>query len=302
MIFIRDFVIGLRSFWKAFLFIRKHKLYWYALIPALLMLGIYQLGTTIRTHHFVSNVKTMNGIVWYLIKLLAEISIAMLLMQFTKYLVVTLLSPLLAYLSQKTENIITGNHYPFNRQQFWIDIKRGVKLAIRNMMWQYFFFLVILFFCNLFWEKPQDSVLFYITYLIGFYYYGFSFLDYVNERRRLTMDESILFMRKHRGLTMAIGLGFSLLILVPVNLSALYDWHLLTTAPIEVISQFFVHFFLWFCASFAPILASIAATMAMHDVVDLSANQFFPTSSPTVKNESTSDFATDNLEKQHDFE
>lgn len=301
MIFIRDFIIGLRSFWKAILFIREHKLYWYALLPALLMLGIYQLGEIIRTHHFVSNVKTMNGIVWYLIKLLAEISIAMLLMQFTKYLVVTLLSPLLAYLSQKTENIITGNHYPFNLQQFWIDIKRGVKLAIRNMIWQYFFFLVILFFCNLFWEKPQDSVLFYITYLIGFYYYGFSFLDYVNERRRLTMDESILFMRKHRGLTMAIGLGFSMLILVPVNLRALYDWHKITTAPIEVVSQFLVHFFLWICASIAPILTSIAATLAMHEVVDLSANQFLKDVKSTDKIESPTKFSSDNLEKPSDF-
>lgn len=266
------------------------------------MLGIYQLGATIRTHHFVSDVKTMNGIVWYLIKLLAEISIAMLLMQFTKYLVVTLMSPLLAFLSQKTENIITGNQYPFNRHQFWIDIKRGVKLAIRNMIWQYFFFLIILFICNLFWDKPQDSILFYITYLIGFYYYGFSFLDYVNERRRLTMDESILFMRKHRGLTISVGLGFSMLILVPVNLSALYDWHKISTAPIEVVSQFTVHFFLWFCASIAPILTSIAATLAMNDVVDLSANHFFSTSNEFQKNETMVDFKSDNLEKPLDYE
>lgn len=274
MTFIRDFVLGIRAYWKAFLFIRERKLYWYALIPAFLMLGIYQSGAWLQQHRFESDTRTMNGIVWYLIQLMLEISIALLLMQFAKYLVVTLLSPLLAYLSQKTETIITGNRYPFNMHQFWLDTKRGLKIAIRNMMWQYFFFLIIFVFCAVFWEKVEESPLFYVTYLIGFYYYGFSFIDYVCERRKLSVDESILMMRRHRGLAMAIGIVYSFLILVPVDLYALFDWQRISEAPIDVISQFCVHFFLWFCASFAPILASVASTLAMHDLIDLTSNQY----------------------------
>src|SRR5690606_36423367 len=126
-----------KSYWKAVLFIRDHQLYWYALIPALLMLGIYQIGYQLKQHHFVADTSTMNGIVWYLLQLLIEISIAMLFMQFSKYLVVTLLSPLLAYLSMKVEVIITQKTYPFSLNQFWIDIRRGVQIVVRNMMWQY---------------------------------------------------------------------------------------------------------------------------------------------------------------------
>lgn len=274
MSFIRDFTLGLRAYWKAFLFIVERKLYWYALIPAFLMLGIYQAGSWIQQHRFVSDTSTMNGIIWYLIKLMLEISIAMLLMQFAKYLVVTLLSPLLAYLSLKTESIITGNKYPFTFHQFWLDIKRGLRIVVRNMMWQYFFFLLIFLFCAIFWDNVYESPVFYLTYLIGFYYYGFSFLDYVSERRKLTVDESILLMRKHRGLTVAIGMVYSLMILVPVDLFALFDWQRISEAPIDVVSQFCVHFFLWFCAAFAPILASVASTLAMHDVIDLKSNQY----------------------------
>lgn len=274
MRFIHDFMLGLRAYWKAFLFIIERRLYWYALIPAFLMLGIYQVGSLMQHHRFASDTSTMNGIVWYLIKLMLEISMAMLLMQFAKYLVVTLLSPLLAWLSLKTENILTGNKYPFTMQQFWLDIKRGLRIVLRNMMWQYFFFLLIFLFCAIFWENVNESPVFYITYLIGFYYYGFSFLDYVNERRKLSVDESILLMRKHRGLTVAIGMIYSLMILVPVDLFALFDWQRISEAPIDVVSQFLVHFSLWFCASFAPILASVASTLAMHELIDLKSNQY----------------------------
>ena len=58
---LRDFFLGLRSYWKAFLFIREHRLYWYALFPASLVLGIYELGHWLRQHRFETDTHTMNG-------------------------------------------------------------------------------------------------------------------------------------------------------------------------------------------------------------------------------------------------
>jgi len=267
--FFKELYIGIYSYREAFLFIRKHKLYWFVIIPAILMLGIYQFGYYLQNHIFTMDVKNMNDIVWYLVKLFIEISIAILLMNFSKYLVVALLSPLLAYLSLKTERIVTGNVYKFDTQQFIIDIKRAIKLVTRNFMWYYFFFLIVLLISFIGWEKPNESPIFYLTYFIGFYYYGFSFVDYVNERRKLTVDESIIFLRKHRGLAIGIGFVYSMLIFVPVKLSALFSWYRFFDAPIDVISNFVAHFFLWLCASFAPILASVASTLAMNKIVDL---------------------------------
>jgi CysZ protein len=269
MHFFQEFMLGLRAYRKAVTFIRDNRLYWYALIPALLMLGIYQVGAWLKQRHFTADVGTMNGIVWYLIQLMAELSIALLLMNFTKYLVVALLSPLLSYLSQKTEKAVTGKTYPLDLPQLWLDVRRGLRIVLRNILWEYSFFLIILAISTLGWEDARRSPVFYLTFLIGAFYYGFSFIDYVNERRRLTVEQSILFMRRHRGLAVSVGAVYSVLILVPVDLSALFSWERLSAEPLNFITQFCLHLFLWICAASAPILASIAATLAMHDLVDL---------------------------------
>lgn len=269
MRFFKELFIGIYAYWEAWLFIKKHRLYWLLIIPAILMLGIYQIGYLIRSHVFSTDVSTMNDIVWYLIKLFFEISIAILLMNFSKYLVVAILSPMLTYLSAKTEKLLTGTAYPFTYEQFVKDVKRGIRIVTRNFMWYYFFFVLILIIAVIGWENPKESPFFYLTYLLGFYYYGFSFLDYVNERLKLSVHQSILFMRRHRGLAVGIGLIYSLMILVPVNLSALFDWQRMGEAPMDVLSQFFIHFSLWICASLAPILACVAATISMNKVVGL---------------------------------
>mgnify|MGYP006339378661 FL=1 len=53
-----------------------------------------------------------------------------------KYLFLIIGSPLFAYLSEKTEAIIEGKEYPFSFKQLMKDIVRGIRLALRNMLWQ----------------------------------------------------------------------------------------------------------------------------------------------------------------------
>lgn len=272
MRFIKNLFLGFKSYFKAIRFIKEHKLYWYLAIPAVLMLVIYKIGAMLKSHYVEPDAKNMNEIVWYLLYLLIELSIAVLLMKFAKYLVVVLLSPLLSSLSMKTEKILTGNTYPFSFQQFVHDLRRAVRIVTRNFMWEYFFFLIIFVVSYLGWENPRASPVFYLTFVIGFFYYGFSFLDYINERRRLDIDESITFVRDHRGLAIAIGCIYSLLILVPVDLGALFGWNNFSNDPAGTVGRFFLHLFLWVCASAAPILAIIAATIAMNDLVDLKKN------------------------------
>jgi CysZ protein len=104
---------------------------------------------------------------------------------------------------------------------------------------------------------------------LGFFYYGFSFLDYVSERLRFTVDESILFVRKHRGLAIAIGMIYSLMILVPVDLGILFSGESFEKGFLKGSTEFILHLSLWLCAASAPILAIVAATIAMHDLIDL---------------------------------
>lgn len=264
--FFSEFLIGLKSYWKALTFIRENRLYWYYIIPALLMLIIYFIGNRIMHMEIAANFSNMNGIVWYFIYVGINISISLLLMKFTKYLVVILLSPLLSHLSQRCENILTGNQYPVNLKQIYADVKRGVRLAMRNMLYEYFYFFIILIIAYFIWDEPTKSPLFYLTFLIGFYYYGFSFIDYDNERRKLNEVQSIQFVRSHRGLAMGIGMIYSLLILVPVDLEVLFSVDKLSNFRLYTILEFVGHLLLWVSASIAPILAIVSSSIAMEEI------------------------------------
>lgn len=265
-LFFKEFWLGLTSYWKAFKFIKQHRLYWYFFIPALLMLLIYFAGNKIMSLTIEPNFSTMNGIVWYFIQTTINISIAILLMKFAKYLVVILLSPLLSHLSQKCEKIITGNTYEISYKQIIQDVKRGVRLAIRNLIWEYFFFLIILIIAYIGWNKPTESPIFYLTFIIGFYYYGFSFIDYDNERRKLNIQQSISYVRIHRGLAMGIGMIYSFLILVPVKLEILFSISTMTSFDFKAILAFLGHLILWALASTAPILAVVSASIAIEEI------------------------------------
>ncbi len=238
------------------------------------MLGIYKIGENILYHDLQFTGHSVNDIVWHLLFTMVEFSIALVLMKFAKYLVVILLSPLLAQLSMKCEKIITGNEYPFDGKQLWQDVIRGVRIVTRNIMWEYFFFSIIYLIAALGWKEMRMSPIFYLSFAIGFYYYGFSFIDYVNERRKLTVDQSILFMRKNRGLAVAIGLGYSFLLLMPVDISKLFAFSEISKAPIYTISNMALHLVLWVCAAIAPILAIVSSTLAMHKIVDLKKSNY----------------------------
>lgn len=269
MRFFKNLFFGLRAYWKAVLFIKEHRLYWYMLIPAILMLGIYKLGDMIRLHQSQMSDDSMNDIVWSMIRMMLEIIMGLTLMKFSKYLVVIILSPLLSFLSMKSEKIMTGNTYSFDVKQLYNDIKRGIHIALRNIIWHYFFFSIIFFVAWLGWKEPEKSPVFYLSFVLGFFYYGFSFLDYVSERLRFNVDESILFVRKHRGLAIAIGMVYSLMILVPVDLGILFSGESFQNGFFKGSAEFMLHLALWLCAASAPILAIVAATIAMHDVIDL---------------------------------
>jgi CysZ protein len=130
-----------------------------------------------------------------------------------KYLFLIIGSPLFAYLSEKTEAMIEGKEYPFNFKQLLKDIVRGVRLALRNMLWQTVYTLSILvlsFIPVIGWVTPL------LALLIECYYLGFSMLDYSCERNKLSTSQSITFIGRHKGLAIGNGIIFYLMHIVPV--------------------------------------------------------------------------------------
>jgi CysZ protein len=151
-----------------------------------------------------------------------------------KYIWLILGSPVFAYLSERTDSIIENKNFEFDSKQFARDVFRGIKIALRNCLWQsvYMISIVLLSLIPVAgWLTPL------LALLVEFYYYGFSMLDYSLERKRINATESIYFIGNHRGLAIGNGLIFYLMQMLPV-----VGWVL------------------------APAYAVIAATLSLHDI------------------------------------
>lgn len=276
MRFFKNLFLGYRAYVKAFKLIVEYRLYFYIVIPALLMLGIYKLGFMIHLHEPKAEATTMNGIIWYLIKLMFEILLATALMRFAKYLVVILLAPLFSKISEKVEFILTGNRYKFNFKQLINDIKRGMRIGVRNLMWEVFFFTIVFIVALIGWGDYASSPVRHVLIFISFYYYGFSFMDYIHERLKLDFKESIQLTRENRGVALSIGSVYSILIWNFIDLNTLFDWSNFNADPSQFLLTFFTNLGLWLCASFAPIWAIVAATIAMNDLLNLKSRSSDP--------------------------
>ena len=130
-----------------------------------------------------------------------------------KYLFLIIGSPLFAYLSEKTEALLEGKDFPFSWKQLIKDMIRGIKLALRNSLWQTVYAVSILllsFIPVIGWVTPVISL------FIECYYYGFSMLDYSCERHKLSPSQSIAFIGNHKGLAIGNGLVFYLMHCFPI--------------------------------------------------------------------------------------
>ncbi len=130
-----------------------------------------------------------------------------------KYVVLIVGSPLFAYLSERTEEKITGASFPFSWKALLEDAWRGILIALRNLFRQSVYtllFLILSFVPVVGWVAP------YFILRKDWYYYGFSMLDYNCERHRMNAKESIQYIKKHNILATINGLGFYLILLIPI--------------------------------------------------------------------------------------
>ncbi len=226
---LKDIIIAIQSYGQAHRFIVKHRLWKWILIPGLLyallfMAGIYLYWTS--SEKAINYLFSLTGITAWMQKMqlgwlsflfiLGQIILKMVMLLFYfslfKYLFLIIGSPLFAYLSEKTAAIQEGRDFPFNFAQLLRDIWRGIKIALRNALWQtvYTVTILILSFIPLIgWVTPL------IALLIECYYLGFSMLDYSCERNKLSTSQSIAFIGRHKGLAIGNGIVFYLLHMLP---------------------------------------------------------------------------------------
>ena len=226
---LKEIVIAIQSYVKAHQFISKHKLWKWILIPGILYMILFCIGMYFFWNSSNSAVTYLSDVIgidkWLhrqqsaalsFLFVMGGIMVRLILVFFYfslfKYLFLVIGSPLFAYLSEKTEAIIEGKDLPFDFSQILKDMLRGVRLAIRNCLWQtvYTIFILLLSFIPLIgWITPVISA------SVECYYYGFSMLDYSCERHKMSPADSIAFIAKRRGLAIGNGLVFFLMHFFP---------------------------------------------------------------------------------------
>ena len=227
--FIKELFLGLKTYKQASRLLFSKQLWWFLLFPLVIYLLLFTGGSILSTQlldpfrqwlfdllkveqfdqeKFAWLIKFMNGLLWIAFKIIFFIVFAI----FSGYLVMILMAPVYALLSEKTEKLITNKDYPFYFKQFFKDIYRGIALAVRNMIYETGFvilFLVLGFIPVIGWLTST------FLFFISAYFYGFSFMDYSMERRRLGVKKSVHYVRKHKGLAFGNGLLFALLLFIP---------------------------------------------------------------------------------------
>ncbi len=225
-----DLIEGLKAYPRAVRFITKNKLWRYFLIPALIGLLMFALvfGTV---YEFVPDIvyflsdyigyddwnfwgsAFLEKMFNFLLGLVMVSAVVLVFFVSFKFVIQIVLSPFLAWISEKTENIITGNEYPFDWGQFLHDSWRGVKMTVRNLIREVPLSLLILAFGLI----PVVGVVAPILlFVVSAYFVGFGMIDFYHERRQLSIPQSVQIMRKHRTLAVAVGAGFNLILMIPI--------------------------------------------------------------------------------------
>ncbi len=215
--------LGFKSYFRAHRFIWKQKLWPYLLIPGIiniLLLGLLvyaALNMDSGLQSYMDSFLEGNDSWWftmseYIIRILFNLFVFIVYFIIYKNLVLIIMSPILALLSEKVDSLYTGRDFPFSWKVFISDVWRGVKIAIRNLSIE----LVLILIIALFGLIPLIGIIAPIMIiLIECYFYGYSMIDYSNERKKMTMRASNQYVRENKYLSTTIGLMFYLMFLIP---------------------------------------------------------------------------------------
>jgi CysZ protein len=227
---LKEIILAIQAYFEAHRFIKKHQLWKWIIIPGI----IYTLLFFVGFYFFWTSANdaiawTLNqlGVAkwldlmhdsWYrFLFIVGQIFIHLLLLvsyfSLFKYVYLIVASPIFAYLSEKTANILTGEHNEISVASIFQDAIRGIRISCRNLTWQTVY-MVTLFFLSLIplvgWITPL------IMIFIDCYFMGFSMLDYSSERNKINVVASIDLIGHHKGLAVGNGMVFYLFHSIPI--------------------------------------------------------------------------------------
>jgi CysZ protein len=219
---LKELIISFQSYYQAHVFIRRHKLWKWIIIPGILYAILFSAGLWFFIGSSTDAIGYLSGLLgiphwldkmqsgWLNFFVLFDgviLKLLLLLFYFSlfKYLILVLGSPLFSYLSEKTEAIMEGTDYHVNIASIRKDMVRGIGQASRNIGWQtvYTFTLLLLSFIPVVgWITPL------VAFFVECYFFGFSMLDYSCARHFLSVARSNEFIAERRGLAIGNGIVF----------------------------------------------------------------------------------------------
>ncbi len=228
MTLFEQFGLGVKSYFTAISLLLKTRLWIYFIYPVLIYLLLFFAGfyfidqlTTLAESGINDLLKLDNPPYWlgylqtalhFFLFIGLKIIFYFIYSAFSKYIVLILMSPVMAILSAKTETIVTGISFPFETKQFLKDIFRACALALRNLCLQ---LLAVLLSFSLMWIPIAGWLLPFFVLLLSYYFCGFSMLDYVNERKKRSVSQSVIYIRKNKGIAIGNGFIFSVMFAIP---------------------------------------------------------------------------------------
>lgn len=230
--FLKEFFQAIKSYTTAGKLIKEYNLYSFFYIPAIigLLVGIsilfiaFYYSTPIAeyiislwTFDFGQEAVRQIG-KWGSVLIIVGIGIVI-----YKHIVLALSAPFMGALSERIEEIITGNK-PSSKPFIQLLI-RGLRINLRNLVYELLYTLPLLLLSMI---PVLNIITTILLFYIQSYYAGFGNMDYTMERY-LNYQESLQFTKKHKGIAVGNGLLFTALLFIPI-LGMLITLPLSTTA------------------------------------------------------------------------
>lgn len=231
---IKNIALGIQAYFGAFNLISKLKLWKYFAVP---MLISFVVAIIIGVSAYVLS----DNIGFYISKLwvwewgketfttigniLGGLFIVLLGLILYKHIIMALSAPFMSPVSEKIEIHLVGESHSQRITSFTDQLLRGIKINVRNLGMELVLTIPILLLGFIPIIGIFSTV---ILFLVQAYYAGFGNMDYTLERH-YKYNESIQFVRNHRGLAIGNGIIFMLFLLIPV-IGAILVLPLSTTA------------------------------------------------------------------------
>jgi CysZ protein len=212
-----EFGSGVKAYGEAHKVLIKYKLSKYLWIPGIVTVVYTILFFWIALHFsnrisaeadsYPSWLSWMGSFIYWFLETVYWVAAVFVFMASLKYFLQVLLSPILSNLSVAVEQRVWGREPdPITWKEFFQDMGRSLRLAIRNV------FLEIVICIGLGFIPGVGQI---GGFVVSSYFSGFGYMDYVLERKRMSIPQAVAFCREHKGLAIGLGSMNNLFMLIP---------------------------------------------------------------------------------------